>query len=59
MTDRALIGLGWWGYFICAVIYVFSGIRAGDWVGLSGSAFFLLATLCFMVHFYRSQRNEK
>ena len=58
MSDKFLIGFGWWGYFICSGIYVFSGIRAGDWIGLIGSFFFMIATICFMVHFYRSKGSE-
>ena len=53
MNDRILVTLGWWGYLTCAVIYTIAGIRAGDWLGLSGSIFFLLATIVFLIHHYR------
>ena len=53
MRDRGFISAGWWGYFACAAIYVVSGLRAGDWLGLAGSVLFLIATLCFMVPHYR------
>ena len=53
MSTRGYITLGWWGYFTCAVIYVISGLRAGDWLGLTGSLFFLLATISFLIPHYR------
>lgn len=57
MSGRGLIAFGWWGYFICAAIYVVAGIKAGDWLGLAGSFFFLIATLAFMIHHY-SHKGE-
>ncbi len=53
MSSRVFTTAGWWGYFICAAIYVVAGIRAGDWLGLAGSFFFLAATVCFLVQYYR------
>ena len=58
MSSRGFITAGWWGYFICAAIYVIAGIRAGDWLGLSGSFFFLVATVCFMVPHYREKKER-
>lgn len=49
MSPRLLTQLGWWGYFTCAVIYVIAGLRAGDWLGLAGSFFFLIATIAFIL----------
>jgi hypothetical protein len=54
MTNRGFVSLGWWGYFSCAVIYVISGLRAGDWLGFAGSLFFLGATVAFLIPHYRS-----
>ena len=56
MWSRGFITMGWWGYFICAAIYVVVGIRAGDWLGLSGSFFFLIATVCFITPHYRKRQ---
>jgi hypothetical protein len=53
MEGRGYITAGWWGYFFCAAIYVISGLRAGDWLGLAGSVFFLIATVCFMIPHHR------
>ncbi len=58
MPSRAFITAGWWGYFICAAIYVVAGIRAGDWLGLTGSVFFLLATVSFMIPHYRNRKGH-
>ncbi|MEJ6707721.1 MAG: hypothetical protein QNK92_02710 [Amylibacter sp.] len=58
MSSRGFITAGWWGYFICAAIYVVAGIRAGDWLGLAGSFFFLGATVCFMVPHYRNRAER-
>ena len=52
MTTRGWVTLGWWGYFSCAVVYVISGLRAGDWLGLTGSLFFLAATVAFLIPHY-------
>ena len=57
VSDYALITFGWWGYFICALIYVIQGIRFEDYVGTVGSIFFLLATAAFLVPHHR-QRHE-
>ena len=59
MSNRGFITAGWWGYFICAVIYVIGGIRAGDWITIIGSLFFLIATICFMVPHYRGRKEQK
>jgi hypothetical protein len=59
MNDRNFISAGWWGYFICAVIYVIGGLRAGDWLSILGSLFFLGATISFMVPHYRGQKEQK
>lgn len=58
MRSRGFITMGWWGYFICAAIYVVAGIRAGDWLGLSGSLFFLGATVCFIIPHYRNSQDR-
>jgi hypothetical protein len=58
MSERVYLTAGWWGYFLCAAIYVIAGLRAGDWLGLVGSVFFLVATVCFMVPHYRKRRER-
>jgi Na+/proline symporter len=58
MSERNFISAGWWGYFICAVIYVIGGIRAGDWITILGSLFFLIATISFMVPHYRAHKDK-
>lgn len=57
MNNSNLLSIGWWGYFACALIYVIAGLRAGDWLGLLGSMFFLAATVAFLIHYYRSGRG--
>ena len=57
MNAALLQSIGWWGYFGCAVIYVVAGLRAGDWLGLIGSLFFLGATISFLVLHYHSERH--
>ncbi len=59
MAGRGYITAGWWGYFLCAAIYVIAGLRAGDWLGLVGSVFFLLATVSFMIHHARFGGNAE
>jgi hypothetical protein len=58
MSDFRFASLGWWGYLCCAAIYVFAGLRSGDVLGTTGSAFFLVATLCFMVPHYRNRPKK-
>lgn len=53
MRREFLLSLGWWDYFACAAVYVIAGLRAGDWLGLVGSLFFLLATIAFIIEHYR------
>lgn len=53
MRREFLLSAGWWGYFACAAVYVIAGLRAGDWFGLLGSVFFLVATVCFIIEHYR------
>lgn len=57
MKREFLLQAGWWGYFACAAVYVVAGLRAGDWFGLLGSVFFLIATVCFIVEHY-SKKSE-
>ena len=58
MNARAYITLGWWGYLICAAIYVYGGLKAGDYISTLGSLFFFTATVCFMVPHYKNvQKN--
>jgi hypothetical protein len=59
MSDFKFASLGWWGYLACATVYVVAGLRAGDPLGTLGSAFFLVATLCFMVPHYRNRPRKK
>ncbi len=57
MSDRGFVSIGWWGYFGCALIYVISGLRSGDWLGLAGSLFFLGATVAFLIPHYRKSSD--
>ena len=57
MTTRTYISLGWWGYFSCAVLYVISSLRAGDWLTIAGSLFFLAATVAFLIPHYRTRES--
>ena len=41
MSDQKLTTLSWWSFLFCAVIYVISGLKAGDWLGTIGSILFL------------------
>jgi hypothetical protein len=59
MSDHAFGSAGWWGYFLCASVYVLGALKTGDIIGLVGSLFFLLATLCFMVPHYRNRPRLK
>ena len=58
MTNKTLTTLSWWGYLLCATIYVISGVRAGDWLGLSGSLLFLAATVGFLIIHTRNNKSE-
>lgn len=57
MSDRNLMTFAWWGYFSCAVIYTIAGLRAGDWLSLTGSFLFLAATAAFLVLHYRNPKR--
>jgi len=58
MNARFLVTLGWWGYLTCAAIYIYGGLKAGDYVSVLGSAFFFAATVCFMIPHYKMNRND-
>jgi hypothetical protein len=58
MTDRVFLSLGWWGYFACASVYVFAGLRSGDILNLLGSSFFLVATVAFLIPHYRREAGN-
>ena len=58
MWSRRFITAGWWGYLICAAIYVVASARAGDWLNLSGSLFFFLATVCFIIPHYWDHKER-
>ncbi len=57
MSARSFITLGWWGYLICAAIYVYGGLKAGDYMSTAGSVFFFVATACFMVPHYLKMKE--
>lgn len=40
---------GWVLFIISAVFFVAAAVRAGDWLGLMGSLFFLVACFVFLV----------
>lgn len=48
-TARHFLTAGWLGYLACAGIYVIAGVLAGDLLSLTGSIFFLAATIAFLV----------
>ena len=44
---------GWWLFIVSAVFFIAASLRAGDWVGLLGGVFFLVACIVFLVPFRR------
>ena len=41
-----------------AAIYIVASVRAGDWLNLSGSLFFFLATVCFIIPHYWDHKER-
>ena len=51
--------LGWMLFVVSAAFFVASSIRAGDWVGLLGGVFFLLACGAFLAPYFGSRRGSR
>ncbi len=49
--------LGWMLFVVSAAFFMASSIRAGDWVGLLGGVFFLLACVAFLAPYFGPRRG--
>jgi len=49
--DKKLQFLGWILFVICAILFIASSIRNGDWLSLAASILFLVACIFFMIPF--------
>ncbi len=47
---------GWWLFIVSALFFIAASLRAGDWVGLLGGLFFLIACIVFLIPYRRSQQ---
>jgi cytochrome c oxidase subunit IV len=49
---------GWLLFILSACSYLASNVRIGDWLGIVGSVFFLLACFVFLVPLLWTGRND-
>ena len=54
MTERRLGITGWLLFVVSACLFTAASLRAGDWLALGGSLFFLIACIVFLVPLLRS-----
>lgn len=48
-----------WGLFVaCAVLFIFSGVRAGDILTITASVLFLLACMVFIIPLVNAIRQD-
>lgn len=58
-VKRRLEMLGWILFVICALLYLYGGIVAGDPLVISGSMVFLLACFIFIYATLKSKKDRK
>ncbi|MDP6345152.1 MAG: cytochrome oxidase subunit III [Alphaproteobacteria bacterium] len=46
---RKFVLLGWGLFVVSALFFILASLRSGDWLGLAGGLFFLLACIAFLV----------
>lgn len=53
MSNEQLIKFGWWLFFVSALLFGWSALRARDWIAAAGAGAFMIANICFMIAIYR------
>ena len=54
MSERRLALTGWLLFVASACLFIAASVRAGDWLALGGSLFFLVACIVFLIPLLRS-----
>lgn len=50
--------IGWLLFVVCALFYIFSGLRNQDYLTLAGSIIFLVACIVFLIPVLRSLKGK-
>jgi hypothetical protein len=58
-TERKMQIVGWLLFILCAVIFIWAAVRAGDGLMLAGSIVFLAACLIFITPLLREPGSGK